>query len=107
MSAVKKAAKDIKSAIAKRDFIKAHTFYIYSIHQPRSKDWKWTPPFMAPNDESARNALVEMSKTNPEICRKNVYCIASWCSIDGKLVKFNNPRCLCGNFEKVKEYHEK
>lgn len=85
MSPAKKACKDIKAAICKREAKRARTFGIYSIHQPRSKEWIWTPPFIAGSDEAALNALVELSRVNPEICRKNVYRIAEWCSLDGKI----------------------
>lgn len=93
---MKDTVKRVKKAIkAKEDEIK-HTFGIYSISFPRAEHWKYTPPFLAPNDKFALDALKDMVKSHPEIQKKNAYCIAEFDSITGKIKPLNPFRLLKG-----------
>lgn len=89
----------IRASLRRREERELHTFGLYTIHQPRSEHWKYTPPFIAHSDSEALNALVELSRVNPELCRKNVYCIGRWCSVDCKLVRHPQPRLVVGKIE--------
>ena len=94
-------ADKLGKAVKRIEERKANTFSLYSVRFPRSKERPvcYYGPFMAPSDEVALQSLCEMSKSEPVFQRKNLYCVGSYCSLDGKL-KGCSPRLVLGKVKK-------
>ena len=88
MKTSKQLAADMRKSLDKRAQKNRFTFGLYSLETaaPVGKDMWYAPPFLAVDDETALNALVEMSKSHPEICHRNVYRVGTFCAVDGKVV---------------------
>lgn len=90
----------LRKAEKKREEKRLKTFGLYTIRRNHSKEWRFTPPFMAVSDEVALNAIYEMAKTHPEVMRSNIYCVGTFCISDGLLKTFSVPRHVVGKVKK-------
>lgn len=96
----KEVAAKVRKAVERIDERKANTHGLYAVRFPRSKGRPvcYYGPFLSPNDEVALQSLCEMSKSEPIFQRKNLYCVGSYCSLDGK-VRGTIPRLVLGKVE--------
>lgn len=88
MRTSKQVAADLRKPLDDRAQRKLFTFGLYSLEtaSPDGKDMWYAPPFLSVDDDTAINALVEMSESHPEICHRNVYRVGTFCAVDGKVV---------------------
>lgn len=96
----KEVAAKVRKAVKRIEERKFNTLGLYSVRFPRAKNRPvcYYGPFLAPNDEVALQSLCEMSKSEPIFQRKNLYCVGTYCSLDGKL-KGITPRLVLGKVE--------
>lgn len=64
---------------------------MYSLYRPKSKDWKWSPPFYGLNDTQVIATFLEMSKTQPELSKSYIYHIGLFDVATGIYKKIKTP----------------
>ena len=68
----------------KTKLIKSNKLNMYTLYRPKSKDWRYSPPFYGLNDEQVLATFIEMSKTHPEIANSYIYHLGEFDTLIGK-----------------------
>jgi hypothetical protein len=58
---------------------------LYQIYRPKVKTYPWSAPVVSESDEIALNALIEISKTQPELSNSYLYRVGSMNIQTGKI----------------------
>lgn len=100
MKTDKQLAVEMQKTMDRRKLRKEYTFGVYSLECGGKGREKWFgPPFIGRSDEEALGALIEMSKSHPELQKRMLYCLGSFCAVDGKILA-NKPRIVVAKEEK-------
>lgn len=86
MKTDKQLAAEMKRTQDKRALRKSYTCGLYCIDCDTAHGKMFAPPFLAINDDVALDSLFELAKTHPELQRRNLYCLGTYCSVDGKIL---------------------
>lgn len=77
----------LHKALDARALRRTYTFGLYCLETvaPDGKTMWFAPPFMSKDDDMALDAMIEVSKSHPEICGRNLYRVGTFCAVDGKV----------------------
>ena len=78
----------LASAVKRKEAREAATLRIYTLYRRRKA---YSPPFVAFNDSVALGALKDISKQVKELSHTDLYCVGTFCTLDGKLTKLAKP----------------
>lgn len=83
-----RVASALHAAVKRKEEREAATVRIYSLYRRRKG---YSCPFVAFNDGVALGALKDIAHTVKELHHTDLYCLGTFCCLDGKLTKFPNP----------------
>lgn len=86
MKTDKQLAAQMQKSLDGRNLRKSYTCGMYCLDVDTAHGKMFAPPFLAINDDVALDSLFELAKSHPELQKRNVYCIGTYCSVDGKIV---------------------
>lgn len=86
MKTDKKLASEMQKTLNRRNLRKSYTCGMYCLDVDTAHGKMFAPPFLAINDDIALDSLFELANTHPELQGRNLFCIGTYCSVDGKIV---------------------
>lgn len=86
-------AETISTALRRQEARKRHTLNLYSAKRPDSA--LFGPPFVALSHQVALQALMDIDPC------ANLYCLGSFCFLDGKLTKLVHPTLITERLSNV------
>lgn len=89
-----RVASELRKAVKRKEEREVATVRLYTLSRRRKG---FSPIFCAWNDKVALDALKDISRTVKELSHTDVYCVGSFCTIDGKLTKFAKPVLVLDN----------